>query len=367
MKKSSLLLVLVFFFCACGHQQRYSIQGHLNDPALEGSTVYLCHGEVKDSTVVANGEFCFKGSVAEPTVALVYCMPTAAPHRSGYLVLERGSIYIDLIADSLSGTPRNDFYYTHICCPQRLVEAITAEMYDQVVNVWADDPDHLKAYIDSVHVVTARCEEQLKQGYVKLYEANRDNGVGAHAIVALANADGMTYSQIERIMGEPSPCVAQDSAVHAVLERARNIENTQPSKPFADFEAVDYASGNATTLGAMIEGKVALVDFWASWCSPCRREISENLIGIYNEYAKQGLVVIGVDVNDKRERFEQAVKDLAIPYPQLIDTANISAHLYGYTGIPFIILIGKDGTILNRDIRGEEIEYAVYDALSPCE
>ena len=84
---------------------------------------------------------------------------------------------------------------------------------------------------------------------------------------------------------------------------------------------------------------------------------------IHEKYKKKGLVVVGLDVWDDTAHHTKAVKDLGITYPQLIDTIGTGSKAYGVEGIPEILFIGPDGTIIERDIRGEYIEKDVAEAL----
>jgi thiol-disulfide isomerase/thioredoxin len=162
---------------------------------------------------------------------------------------------------------------------------------------------------------------------------------------------------------EASPVIQNYSPLKKIIQQITAQIGIKPGKLFRDFKAVDYATGTQTTLGAIISGHVAVVDFWASWCGPCRREIEETLKPLYKKYADSGLVVVGVDVWDKVENHDKAVKELGITYPQLVDTdRNNSSLLYGFNSIPFVILIDRDGTILGI-FRGEELVQEVEKAL----
>jgi thiol-disulfide isomerase/thioredoxin len=140
-------------------------------------------------------------------------------------------------------------------------------------------------------------------------------------------------------------------------------EATQPGHHFVDIEGTDYASGKSSSLSKMIDGKVAVVDFWASWCRPCREEITNYLIPIYNEFKDKGVVVVGVDVSDRPEDHDKAVKELKIEYQQLLDSKKTAGELYGLASIPQIILIDKDGNIVERDLRGDDIKIALEKLL----
>ena len=102
-------------------------------------------------------------------------------------------------------------------------------------------------------------------------------------------------------------------------------------------------------------GKYVLADFWASWCLPCRREIP-NLIAIYNKYKDKGLVVLGIATWDDPIKTMKAIKEENIPYPSIINFKKTDTDVYGISGIPQIMLFSPDGTILARDLRGEDIE-----------
>jgi thiol-disulfide isomerase/thioredoxin len=130
---------------------------------------------------------------------------------------------------------------------------------------------------------------------------------------------------------------------------------------FKDFEA-EY-NGKVQKLSDYVgKGKYVLVDFWASWCGPCKREIP-NLINVYNKYKGDKFEVLGVATWDKPADTERSIKELGIEYPQIINAQRAGSDAYGISGIPQIILFGPDGKIIKRDLRGEQIEAAVKNCL----
>ncbi|MBQ0047455.1 MAG: TlpA family protein disulfide reductase [Prevotellaceae bacterium] len=136
---------------------------------------------------------------------------------------------------------------------------------------------------------------------------------------------------------------------------------TGEGKMFRDFEA-EY-DGKVTKLSDFVgKGKYVLVDFWASWCGPCKREIP-NIKAVYEKYKGDKFEVLGVATWDEPAATLKSIEQLGITYPQMLNAQKAGSDAYGISGIPQIILFGPDGTILKRDLRGEEIEKAVAEAL----
>ena len=123
---------------------------------------------------------------------------------------------------------------------------------------------------------------------------------------------------------------------------------------YEDF-TVEY-DGRSTKLSDYVgHGQYVLIDFWASWCGPCRAEIP-NLLAVYQKYKDQGLMVVGIASWDKPEASLKAIEEDGVSYPQIINAQDIATNAYNIGGIPHIILFAPDGTILARGLRGEEIE-----------
>ena len=132
------------------------------------------------------------------------------------------------------------------------------------------------------------------------------------------------------------------------------VEENDTEKPFVDFLVV-YQEKTTRLSDYVGCGQYVLVDFWASWCAPCREEIP-SIIATYNKYKEKGLQVLGVAVNDKPAHTEAAIKELGITYPQIMNAQNTPAEAYHFKSIPYVLLFAPDGTILARGLRGEEID-----------
>jgi peroxiredoxin len=114
-------------------------------------------------------------------------------------------------------------------------------------------------------------------------------------------------------------------------------------------------------------GKVVLLDFWATWCAPCRAELP-NVKALYRKYKDQGLVVLGVSLDQDRSTLEGFVKRQEMEWPQLFEGKGWRSEIarrYGVTAIPRTVLLDRQGVVRSVDVRGAALEQAVAELVGP--
>lgn len=364
MKKITLILCAVLLvLAACNkHQNEYTLNGHLDDAAFEGKMVYLYDaflGTVIDSTTIANGVFSFKDTVNSPKMVTIRTDEEDMNYNM-MAVLEPGTIYADLVTDSLSGTALNDVLHRFLVSDEALGDGLEEDYYALMM---IEDEEEQKAAMQEFQ---ERYDEAIAED-IKLikqyYEENKTNILGVYFINNLVELtpDQLTSDQLETLLQGAAPEVVNHPTVQMKMELLKKMEATKVGQPYVDVDVIDFQTGNAAKLSDYVAGKIALVDFWASWCRPCRGEIP-NIANIYKKYGDQ-IAVISLNVWDQPESQAEAIKELNMNWIQLTDPTKKATEAYGVNGIPQIILIGADGTILARDLREEAIEEAVVNAL----
>jgi len=146
-------------------------------------------------------------------------------------------------------------------------------------------------------------------------------------------------------------------AFSKLLEATQSVEIGNPAP---DFTAKNLKE-EAVSLNSF-RGKYVLLDFWASWCGPCRKE-NPNVLKAYNAYKSKNFTVIGFSIDSSKSAWEKAVVQDGLPWTQLsgfgFSGDSLPANLYGISAIPSNFLIDPEGKIIATDLRGEELEKAL--------
>ena len=323
-----------------------------------GQWVYLYKPSgqgASDSVQIANGRFTLERAVAEDGLIAHLVIP-----RSYNLsfIPEEGIIKADLAASGATGTPLNDEHTQKSKYRKGLIEEARAKLKSIRADKNLDD----KAKEEAQEKVSDELYAKIKPLAEADLKEHPNDAIGLIALQNLLGMEDVNVAKAEALLQQAGDRLRAEESITKMVTRLRRVEATQAGAQFVDFEGVDDANKAVRLSDYVGKGHYVLVDFWASWCGPCRREIG-HLKKVRDAYTDKGLVILGTVVWDEMEDHLKAMKELEITWPQIFNKTTEATELYGIAGIPQIILFDPAGKIVARDLRGEEINKLLDKAL----
>lgn len=322
-----------------------------------GQWVYLYKPSgqgASDSVQIANGRFTLERAVAEDGLIAHLVIP-----RSYNLsfIPEEGIIKADLAAIAATGTALNDLHAQKA----KARETLETETRGRLKAIRADKNLDDKAKEEAQEKIVNEFYGKIKPLAEADLKEHSNDAIGLIALQTLLGMEDVNVAKAEALLQQAGDRLRAEESITKMVARLRRVEATQAGAQFVDFEGVDDANKAVRLSDYVGKGHYVLVDFWASWCGPCRREIA-HLKKVRDAYTDKGLVILGTVVWDEMEDHLKAMKELEITWPQIFNKTE-ATELYGIAGIPQIILFDPAGKIVARDLRGEEINKLLDKAL----
>ncbi|MFR4738041.1 TlpA disulfide reductase family protein [Phocaeicola coprocola] len=343
-------------FASCQEKAGYTIKGAIEGVA-EGDTVYLQNfvdgSLVKmDSAVVKGGAFEFKGTPDSVTVSRYVTYRKNGMRMTAMVFIEKGDITLNMgtEANKVAGTMCNDAY-------QQFMDKFVA-INKEMSEIYQKSKTDTTLTDDQRKDLEKQLAEKDSLGTEIVYNCineNINNLVGVQLLTSYANA--FETAKVKALLDKVPAAYSADKDIVALKEHIATIEKTEVGQKFIDF-AMNTPEGKEVKLSDFIsQNKYTLIDFWASWCGPCRAEMP-NVVAAYNAFKAKGFGIVGVSLDNNAEAWKKAIKDLNITWVQMSDLKGWScegAKLYGVRAIPATVLVDQEGTIVARNLRGEEL------------
>ena len=358
-KKISFIFFAAMMILSASAVNGYKITGTA-EGTVSGDTVYLCDMQgffsmipVETAVINKDGKFEFTGDFDGATNRFILPMHAGKPTATTVFVLENADIDMQIFAD-----PKNKAIIKGGPAAQMLADY---EKGSEVFSKQIEKP--WKVVMDSTATKEAK---QKAQALVDSLSALKDSYTKVFLVANIPSpASDYLYAANQRIFTDAENDVIMkkmDAGHHyyyynLMLEEKKAQEATAVGKPYTDLCMPNPKGKNIKVSDYVKKNKYTLIDFWASWCGPCRAEMP-TVLKAYSIYHKKGFEVVGVSFDNNKAAWIKAIKTLKLSWPHMSDLKGwecAAAPIYNIKGIPANVLVDKNGTIVAKNLRGEDL------------
>jgi len=357
MKNLMMFLFLVLLMTACSNPNVYNLKGSADDAKWNGQKVLLYSISdatgllALDSTVVENNVFSLKGEVdTSGWYLLMVEKEGEQPIYKDFFVGEKLNCAIKDSRIRITGNEVNDAYQAF----EDQYMVLTADLIKLNEIVKANPAD--EAAKTTFNTAYGNFQNSFRLLSKKTIEDNMSNALGLHVFqAALPSLDN---SDVESILAKASPEFLKDKTVKMVKEQMEMSTGAMEGAKCPDL-IMKSPEGTQVALSQFVgNGHYVLIDFWASWCAPCMRELP-NVIECYKLYHPKGFDIVGVSLDEDAAAWKAAIKNNKISWPQMSDLAGWKSEavtVFSFTGIPHTVLVDPNGVIVAKNLRGDGLK-----------
>ena len=366
MKKLLFLSAIAIIFAACQSKSEYTISGEVTAPSYEGQQAVLAQMtgnemETVSSTTITNGKFEFKGDTDSPVLRFITLGENE--NQVGTIVMvEPGKTKIKFDTDfHISGSPINEAFNDFNAKQQELNDKMRS-ISEQHGAASADNSmtDELDAELRSEINSTMDKAKDLNFKFVK---ENIDNELGQY--IFMTSAGMFEAEQQKEILAMASEEFKKNENVQLIIAQLEAAEAVSIGKYFTDITMKNPEGETISLSDYAGKGKYVFIDFWAAWCGPCINEMP-NVVEAYSKYKDKGLEIVGVSLDQDKDKWIEGIKDMKMTWPQMSDLKlweSEAVGLYGIRSIPHTVLLDKEGVIIAKDLRGIELHEKLAELL----
>lgn len=362
MKTKKRLLILLCSLLSFGCSSKsFTIDGTIT--GMKDGKIYLQILEQNklqkiDSTTINKGHFSFNGKVTYPS--LMFIGPVGNKQKYLQLFVENSNITIKSHIDSLqspriTGSKSQDLMYSF----QSSQNNLNQEMRMLIKQFRSTkEMDKKRTYRQKLIALNQQSIKDQKE----FVQSHTNSHVTVY-MTAYDLKDKFKTEELKSLLIDYKKNFPKSSLVQQLEQEVQKIESTAIGHHAPDFEVTDI-NGNKVTLKSF-KGKYVLIDFWASWCGPCRRE-APNFVNIYNKYKTKGFTIFGVSLDKDEASWKKGIKEMKLSWNHTCDFKvwkSDLAKLYNVQSIPTCYLIDPNGIIVAKGIVGEKLYHKLNELI----
>ena len=364
MKKAIYVIVIVLLMSSCSSKPHYTVKGKID--GSDSITFYLQKREAGktvsiDSAVSRKGTFTMKGGAVDYPQLIQLVAGNTRKRTSFYI--ENSEITIAGSLDSLfnakiKGSKTQEEYQAFVDSNNPL-----SDSYSKIINeykVASQAGNNMRVAVIEKQADSIQTEmTNLQKSFVK---NNPASYVSPSILLSLSYE--MEADEIESMVNGLDTSISALPPIKSLKERVAVMKAVAVGQKAPDFTMSDV-DGKPIALSSKIGSRLLLIDFWAAWCGPCRRE-NPNVVKVYTEFHKKGFDVFGVSLDREKADWTKAIADDKLTWTHVSDLqywSNAAAKMYAVNSIPANFLLDEKGTIIGKNLRGEDLYNKVTEIL----
>lgn len=350
-----MIMAAGIMLAAC-QSNTYHIVGTVEN-AADGDTLFLTtdimQGIPTDTIIVKDGRFELSGETDSVRFCMIYSKNNESLTASFFL--EPGRIQVsmprDPSASRVGGTKINDEW-------QRMNDSVMVvgkeinRVAEKIYETEASQEEQAKA-MAKIEILNQRFGSIV----LAFAERNINNELG-YFLLTFYPEDIIPNKERLRLIQQLPEKTRQREQIKQMEQLIGNSAKTEEGSTIEDFTMPSIGGSPMSVMSEVKKNRITILDFWASWCGPCRQE-TPFMIDLYKRYKDKGLGIVGISLDEDEDAWKQATAQLGIPWSQMSDLngwENMAARMFNINSIPHTIVLDQQGNILRRGLRGHELE-----------
>ncbi|UUC44019.1 TlpA disulfide reductase family protein [Flavobacterium cerinum] len=370
MKKLFLVLSIAAVFASCKKDDGYTITGEAKGIDNDKMVIIAMQSDLgpisKDTVKIKDGKFVFKGKAETPEFCFIRIQDVGDVVP---FILENGDIKVEFVKDSIrnskvTGSVTNDQFQKFNDESKPIYAKMQAFQIANNSKLAAAQQAKDTATVNSLIKQNMEFQNQLNKKSEDFIQNHPDSFLSVMLLENFMLYQTMPADKIESYYKKLTPAAKENKHGNAIKEFLAKQTAVQVGKPAPDFSAPN-PEGKTVSLKESL-GKATIIDFWASWCGPCRAE-NPNVVALYNELHSKGLNIIGVSLDQDAAKWKEAITKDQLTWTQISNLKSWQdpiAAQYNVKSIPQTFLLDASGKIVAKDLKGAELKTKVLELLA---
>lgn len=356
------LAAATLFLSACNTTPKFTVNGTIEGEQTGNVYLIQYNGQKADTlakSAIAEGKFTLNGSVENITSAFL----NIEGKRGGTPIFVENATYTATLnpanpaENKIEGTENQNLANQFIAISNEVRKGQSALYKEYGTAAQAKDTAKMSE-IESQYNKLAEDAEAKEEALVK---ANSDSYIAAYMLASkMGGLDAKELEAKYELLGANAKATDQGKKIAERIQKLSAVEVGQVAPDFT----LNTPEGKPLSMHS-IKGKVKVIDFWASWCGPCRGE-NPNVVKVYEQYHPKGLEILSVSLDNNKDAWLKAIEDDHLTWNHVSDLkgwGSEAAQLYAVNGIPHLIVLDENNVIVAKNLRGEALKTKIAELL----